>query len=93
MTSKQLFLLDKDLSSALAAVVNQHWFGKCLLYVRGSMMEGNFGAEALRGAKEFERLLLTMTDPDYKAPEPLTSGLRHSIDDPKNELIPKTKTA
>jgi len=83
MTSKDLFLVNKELSSQLAAVANSTWFGQCLLYVRGTIMEGNITSEELSGAKKFEKALMTLADSQYVAPEPLRCKLNHAIDNPR----------
>lgn len=82
-TSKELLLRDKELCAQLAAVTNAHWFSKCLLYVRGELMQADVTAETLRGAKLFENILMTIASENSRPPEPLRSGLQHDLDRPK----------
>lgn len=86
MTSKDLLLKDKDLTAKLAGVTNADWFKQALLFVRSAMMEGRYSAEALSGAKSYERELLTITDPESPRGEPIQSGIQHRLDDPKHEI-------
>lgn len=85
MNSKEFFNKNKALRDQLIAVINTDWFAECLLYVRSALIESSITAEQLAGAKRFQQELMTITDPEYKEPEPMKTGLIHVIDNPKAE--------
>lgn len=85
MTSKELFNLNKPLRDSLIAVTSSTWFAEAMVYVQAALLDGNMTAEQLVGAKKFQTVLLTISDPAYTPPPPLKSGLVHQIDNPNLE--------
>lgn len=92
MTSKELLLRDKKLSGQLAAVTNADWFAKALIYVWGEFTEYDATPEMLRGAKHFQKCLLTIATENPSTPEPLKTGLIHDLDHPRPTHETSTKT-
>jgi hypothetical protein len=88
-SSKELFINDKILRDKLAAVTGSDWFAEALMYVRSELMDGEITEQELSGAKKFQKILMTLADPTYVAPEPLKTGLTHNIDNPRTEKTEK----
>lgn len=76
MTTRELFIQQKDLRDKLVAVVKQDWFLQCLAYAKAELMDSHCAsAEELAGARAFESVLLTIGDEPDKIPPLPTSGL------------------
>jgi hypothetical protein len=92
MTSKTLFNKQKELRDQLNAVVKQEWFQKCLIYVRGELMEhANLTPAGIDGAKAFESILLGFTDEEPPQGDFPGVGLEHNLE-PTRKLKPKSET-
>jgi hypothetical protein len=82
--TKTIFNKDKELRSQWAAVAASDWFQRVLMFARSEFIESNVTQEQLSGAKQFERILVTIIDPDYTPPEPIRSPINHAIDNPQS---------
>jgi hypothetical protein len=81
MTSKTLFLKQKELCEQLSAVVHTDWFKQCLVFVKGELMEqGGISTEMLRGAQMFEQALLEFTDEEPDPAQFPSTGIKHDLD-------------
>lgn len=81
MTTRELFIQQKDLRDQWVAVVKQTWFLQVLAYAKAELHDSvNVTTDELRGAKMLEGILLTLGDvPDADSPIP-SSGIDYSFD-------------
>lgn len=90
MNAKTLFVNNKELRNQWLAVAKQEWFKTVLLHTRGVLTETEgITPEALKGAKQFENILLTICDEDEETPNEFTPRLAHDLDNPRAK--PQTK--
>lgn len=91
MTSKNLFNKQKELRDYLNAIVKSEQFQKCLIYVRGELMEApNLTPQGLDGAKTFELTLLNFTDEEIPQGDFPPAGLEHNLE-PTRKTAEKAK--
>lgn len=80
MTTKELFLKNKDLADKLNAVVCSDWFNEACVYARAAMLESKVTTEQLDGARMFLDTLSTLAEYE-RAPQSFpTTGLHHALD-------------
>ena len=86
--SKSLFQRDKELAQWWAAVAHDERFAKVLIYARSEFLDTNMDGARLTGAKNFEQVLLSLSDSEnetpFRYPDP---QLHHDIDDPRTETV------
>lgn len=88
--AKILLSKNKELRDQWAAVCNQDWFKSILIYCESAMFSSSVTPEQLMGARRFQEILLTITDPAYESPDPIRCGINHGVDTIKK--VPQTET-
>lgn len=82
MTSKDLFLQDREACKEHNAAINAQWFRKAMAFAKAEMFEQEtVSAEMLKGARMLETLFMGLSEVPG---EPITfnSGLQHDVDNP-----------
>lgn len=95
MTPKELFINNRTLSDQWNAVAKATWFSEVLMHARAQLLNSEgITPEHIKGAKDFESILLDLAErPDDKSPV-LSPGLTHNLDIPirPKKSPPQSKT-
>jgi hypothetical protein len=90
--AKDLFLKQQQLREQWLAIAKTDWFRQALVYAMGELMNApDVNTDNLKGARQYERILLGLGDDENQPPEQFpTSGLSHDLD--ARPRKPKVKT-
>lgn len=91
MTTKDLFLREKDARDKLAGIVSADWFAKSIAYAKAELASiPGMNSDKLEGARLFIDILCSLpNDPGEAAT--FTSGIQHDLDNPQPQK-PKTES-
>lgn len=81
--AKELLIKNTELRDRLIAVTASDWWKEAMMYVKAHAIEQMTDPADLSGMRLFEHSLMTISDSQYVAPEPLRCKLNHAIDNPR----------